>query len=386
MEFNEDLTAFHGTTLESQISYSSAAVAYILSMYPANTTITVMGHSMGGIVAMALLPSDKISAIITMSTPHTLPPARFDSRIDDVYAKLEATLQTDPTPVVSICGGATDMMIPSESCILPKTTANIFRRTVFTSALEGAWTGVGHREMVWCHQVRWRVARAALELAAEKNPTSRGVVLDKWLRDGHSLPPNIPGHDLHLEISPLDTVLLSPNEKLWLKSPRTSKTYLLPVTQTERRETQKITVLVSQGEITPVSPQNPISLRVTISSCVGSYPSAMRCVLLQPERLKLIPNPIPGKSFPVPSEGSDESEGVVLFEGYVPKVNDQEWIGVTIDNADGRGWVVAQLSSDQPILVEASTLCAFFFLFANTIVLYLSHDSFTSGLSLDSCS
>ncbi|KAG1782508.1 hypothetical protein EV702DRAFT_386529 [Suillus placidus] len=30
---------------------------------------------------------------------------------------------------------------------------DFLRRTVFTSALEGAWTGVGHREMVWCHQM-----------------------------------------------------------------------------------------------------------------------------------------------------------------------------------------------------------------------------------------
>lgn len=128
-----------------------------------------MGHSMGGVVATSLLPSSDISTIITMSTPHTVPPARFDSRIDDIYRKGKRVLDLDPTPVVSLCGGASDMMIPSESCILQQpSSGDIFRRTVFTSALEGAWTGVGHREMVWCHQVRWRVARAALEVGGSR--------------------------------------------------------------------------------------------------------------------------------------------------------------------------------------------------------------------------
>ena len=40
MEFNEDLSAFHGSTLESQIAYTSKAISYILSLYPPGTDIT----------------------------------------------------------------------------------------------------------------------------------------------------------------------------------------------------------------------------------------------------------------------------------------------------------------------------------------------------------
>jgi glycosylphosphatidylinositol deacylase len=61
VEFNEDLSALHGSTLESQISYTSHAISYILSLYPPNTKIIVMGHSMGGIVAASLLSHPKIS-------------------------------------------------------------------------------------------------------------------------------------------------------------------------------------------------------------------------------------------------------------------------------------------------------------------------------------
>ncbi|KAF8204692.1 GPI-inositol-deacylase [Pholiota molesta] len=269
VEFNEDLSAFHSATLESQTAYSAQAISYILSLYPPETKIIVMGHSMGGIVATSLLPSNNISTVITMSTPHTLPPARFDFRIDKLYRKLQTILEDDPTPIVSICGGATDTMIPSESCILPRTSKGVFRRTVFTSALEGAWTGVGHREMVWCHQVRWRVARAALELGAANDGSSRSD--DSF--------------------DPTDAETLSLGQKLVLRHPRESKRYLLPYTA--------------------------IPLRVSIFSCIGS--SVADCVSLKPETLKLVPSPIPGKSFPAPQEGSDESEGVVLYEGHIPK-------------------------------------------------------------------
>ncbi|KAF8165658.1 GPI-inositol-deacylase [Crassisporium funariophilum] len=359
VEFNEDLSAFHGSTIESQISYTTSAISYILSLYPTSTKVIVMGHSMGGIVATSLLPSNNISAIITMSTPHTLPPARFDSRIDTIYDRLQLTLDREPTPIVSICGGATDMMIASESCVLPKPSNDVFRRTVFTSALEGAWTGVGHREMVWCHQVRWRVARSALELGAADTPAGRALVLDKWLRDGHSLPPQISeaGPDKTMEVTDMTTVEVLPAwKKLTIQNPKTSKTYLLPVQRTS--ESQKVTVLVSQGSIPPVAPQNPLPFRISIYSCT-SVQSGAKCIDLKPETLKLIPNPIAGMTFPVPSEGSDESEGIVLFEAHIPKVelqpNDKHWIAVKVDGADGRGWFAASLGDSTPVRTNMST-------------------------------
>ena len=132
---------------------------------------------------MQLLPSDKVSAIITMSTPHTLPPARFDRRIDTLYAGSRAAVATSTTPVLSICGGATDSMIPSEYCHLPLTPHNVgYRKTVFTTGMDGVWTGVGHQSMVWCHQVRWRVARAALLIGSSRSALEIGDIFDDWFR------------------------------------------------------------------------------------------------------------------------------------------------------------------------------------------------------------
>jgi glycosylphosphatidylinositol deacylase len=362
VEFNEDLSALHGPTIDSQVSYSSSAISYILSQYPPGTTIIVIGHSMGGIVATSLLPSKNISTIITMSTPHVLPPARFDSRIDRIYEVNHHTLLSDPTPIISLCGGAADMMIISESCILPMLEPNVevYRKTVFTTALEGAWSGVGHREMVWCHQVRWRVAKAALELDAAHSAAERGLVLDTWLRDGQ-----IPSQKLMTNTEALSLTdpgkyeILPAGDRLVLRQPRGPSIHLLPIVQSP--SPAKLLLFVSQGSIPPVSPYHPLPLRISVHLCnsasVGQN-THPRCVPLDPETLKLIPNPVAGTVYPTPEEGADESEGVVLFEAEIPPAQDSErrWLAVIVESADGRGWVVGGLESNEELRLDAGTL------------------------------
>jgi len=354
VEFNEDLSAFHGPTLESQIEYSSAAIRYILSHYPRYTRIIVMGHSMGGVVGTALLPSNDISTLITMSTPHTLPPARFDARVDEIYQRNTELLANDQTPIVSICGGATDMMIPSESCILPdpRDVNLVYRRTVFTSALEGAWTGVGHREMVWCHQVRWRVARAALELGEIKSNMDMAAVLDIWLNgNGHHLPPATAA-----DISSETTYEVLPEDmNLVLKNPTGSRMHLLPI-QRALDTNATFVMLVSRGSIPPIAPQHSITLQASPYFCRGpaTSPESLSCVPLEPSILKLLPSPTPGKPFPVPDEGSDESEGVALFEATLPRPVSTEdtWIGVSVNATGKDGWVLAGFDKTQTLQSE----------------------------------
>ncbi|KAJ6539751.1 PGAP1-like protein-domain-containing protein [Mycena capillaripes] len=358
VEFNEDLSAFHGPTLEAQTAYTSRAIAYILSLYPPGTSIIIMGHSMGGIVATSLLPSPNISAIITMSTPHTLPPARFDSRIDMIYDRNQHILAADPTPILSLCGGATDMMIPSESCILPRSIPATdveapFRRTVFSSTLEGAWTGVGHQEMVWCHQVRWRVARAALELGAASFPYTRGIILDRWLRDGHALPP-LPERDALPDGLTTSPEMLPEGMHLVLKQPHGARTYLLPI---PAARPAKFVLFVSQGSIPPVSPQKPLALTAEVFACGGLGADEVRCRgALQPSVLKLIPSPIPGRPFPIPKEGSDESEGIVLFEADIQEGSASKWVAVRMENGQGAGWITGGFVVDEPFTSSVSTM------------------------------
>jgi hypothetical protein len=66
---------------------------------------------------------------------------------------------------------------------------------------------------------------------------------------------------------------------------------------------------------------------------------------LAPSALNLLPNPIAGKPFPVPDEGSDESEGVVLFEADVqPSDPETMWVAVHTEDANNAGWIVGGFS------------------------------------------
>lgn len=268
------------------------------------------------------------------------------------------------------------MMIPSEFCVLPHgEKEGIYRRTVFTSALEGAWTGVGHREMVWCHQVRWRVARAALELGIAHSGNDKSTVLDRWLRDGSILPILAPGIGNSGVLSLQDSSMyetVPANTPFVLRDPDRSQLYLLPI---PRKSTSsavssfKALVFVSQGAILPVSPQTPIPLRVEVLYCVSSpvlEEAGLVCHMLKPSSLKLIPNPLPGTTFPMPEEGSDESEGVVVFETDIQSVEEdttgmKRWLGIRVMDADGRGWVVGGFAPEELVTISTSTMCKFTF-------------------------
>lgn len=310
---------------------------------------------MGGVVATALLPNPRISAIITMSTPHILPPVRFDRRIDHIYAQNHVNLASGPTPVLSVCGGATDLMIPSESCILSpsvlKFNTSLYRRTVFTSALEGCWTGVGHLAMVWCHQVRWRIARAALEIAAVKTVAERAEVMDKWLRDGHTLPPTAtPTEMVHLRAGQYYKV--PSGQHLLVRDPEGTHSYVLPVPSAPEEQTSaKFVLYASKGSIPPVSSHRSSHFRATVHLCQGQ--EELTCSPLLPTTLKLLPAPIPGSPFPVPDEGSDESEGVVLFEADITLHSGQS-IAVTVESGDRHGWVFGGFAESEPIEVRAT--------------------------------
>lgn len=200
VDFNEEFSAFHPSTLRDQSLYVSNAIQHILSLYPvghpASQKITLVGHSMGGIVARHAVTRNisSVSAIITMSTPHMIPPVMFERGMQelydeiDVYWKTWSTTETKSTakpsqsihPVlVSICGGTADTQISSDSCALTADHAQFGstsqRRSdnmdngtfaVFTTGMEGVWTGVDHQAMVWCDQVRRTVATALLDMSA----------------------------------------------------------------------------------------------------------------------------------------------------------------------------------------------------------------------------
>ncbi|EJD53524.1 PGAP1-domain-containing protein [Auricularia subglabra TFB-10046 SS5] len=349
-EFNEDLSAFHGPTLLAQSRYIADAVSFILSKYRPGTKIVIMGHSMGGVVAMSLLPSPHISAVITMSTPHTLPPARFDRRIEDLFARSRDVAANDTTPVLSICGGATDLMIPSESCILPQGIgAPGFRKTIFTGGMDGVWTGVSHQAMVWCHQVRWRVARAALEIGATKTAPEAAGVLDKWFRNEASV--ETPAISERLELKEMEHEHVVDGKLLRLRPiSHDPRAYIFSAPSDGDGE---FVLLASGAKVADLGPLKPSFTTVTVLSCTEAGDAlALDCVRVKPTSLRLLPLPKWGQPYPVAKEGAAESEGVVAFRAALPASSRRIVVKTALGFSDA--WLAASLVvlRSNPILVS----------------------------------
>ncbi|KAF8262780.1 PGAP1-like protein-domain-containing protein [Lactarius quietus] len=346
VDYNEDLSALHGPTLDVETAYASSAISYILSLYPPGTSIIVMGHSMGGIVATSLLPSPNISAVITMSTPHQLPPARFDRRIAAIYKSNQAALTASSTPILSLCGGAADLMVPSESCIVPKAAeSGLYRRTVFSSALEGCWTGVGHQVVVWCHQVRWRVARAALELGLLLPPRSAVMYWIAGCATGAY--PCLRWVPAPLHLNQTGYTVLPPGPLVLRPLREPNAVYLAPVPETD--SSTKFVAYVSEGSVLSVGPYHSSSLSVSFYVCSSTADDATAS-----SSLKLIPNPSPEKPFPVPHEGVDESEGVVVFEAALSGrgAGEHRWVAVAYSTNEERGWILGGFVEDEPTVMQ----------------------------------
>ena len=164
LDFNEDFSAFHGQTLLDQAEYVNDAVAYILSLYhdprrvqrdpslPDPSSVILIGHSMGGVVARAMLAmpnyqSNTINTIITMSAPHARAPVSVDSdlvhaykRVNDYWRQAYQQKWANDNPLwhvtlISIAGGGLDTVVPSDYASLESLVPNTHGFTVFTSGI-----------------------------------------------------------------------------------------------------------------------------------------------------------------------------------------------------------------------------------------------------------
>lgn len=162
------------------------------------THVTLVGHSMGGVVARlaSALDATKIDTIVTLSSPQLLLPVTFERDMDTIRQTItRAAAMPHSPPLLSICGGVSDTQVVSDACALTSEhLGNNSGFAVFTTAMPGVWTTVEHQAIVWCHQVRWRVARALLEMTRGE----RMKVAKTWLiGDGQSEEEHLPEGNTH---------------------------------------------------------------------------------------------------------------------------------------------------------------------------------------------
>ncbi|WVF65699.1 hypothetical protein IAT40_000430 [Kwoniella sp. CBS 6097] len=199
VDLNEEFSAFHAATLREQAKFVESSIHKVLAQYhhlPAAerpAKVTLLGHSMGGIAArLAITPDtiDIVDMILTMSTPHVIPPLTLDIGMEKIYREIEdvATSTGQEYPIlISLCGGVSDTQIVSDSCALPRSvTSPNGGFATFTTGMPHAWTGVDHQAMVWCHQIRWSVARTLLEMTRSRDRQHKRQAAEQWMLGNQS--------------------------------------------------------------------------------------------------------------------------------------------------------------------------------------------------------
>ena len=288
VDFNEDITAFHGQTLLDQAEYLNEAVAYVLSLYhdprrsrrdpglPDPSSVILVGHSMGGIVARTMLTmpnyqSNSINTIITMSAPHARPPASFDAelvrtykRINDYWREAYSQKWANDNPLwhvtlISIAGGGLDTVVPSDYASLSSLVPDTHGFTVFTSSIPNVWTGADHLSILWCDQFRKIIVRSLIEAIDVHRPgqtkqrAERMRIFKRWYLTGmedvaeKTLPQKEPTTLLTLEDS--SNSIISQGERLVLKTfgrAGTPRAHLLPIPPLGSPGGKKFTLLSNQ--------------------------------------------------------------------------------------------------------------------------------------------
>ena len=200
VDFNEDLSAFHGQTVLDQAEYLNDAVSYILSLYhdprrsqrepglPDPSSVVLVGHSMGGVVARAMLTmpnyqSNSINTIITLSAPHARAPVSFDAdmvhtygSINDYWREAYSQKWANDNPLwhvtlVSIAGGGLDTVIASDFASIESLVPSTHGFTVFTSGIPDVWTGADHLQMTWCVQLMKPIVKSLFKVLDIHRPS-----------------------------------------------------------------------------------------------------------------------------------------------------------------------------------------------------------------------
>uniref|UniRef100_A0A1B0AEI1 GPI inositol-deacylase n=1 Tax=Glossina pallidipes TaxID=7398 RepID=A0A1B0AEI1_GLOPL len=183
IDFKEQLSGFYGGYLEDQKMFLKLCIQVVSNIYEKNKSVIIIGHSMGGKVAQAVLEQrgdfTKINSIIFISSPLDIPVINLDYEIQKFYVNNEKFLSINRERylahnetntcvdlyqnvsyfrsesslmenilMISIGGGNRDLMV-QESLTMSK-YSDIH---AMTSSIPKVWLSCDHLSSVWCLQL-----------------------------------------------------------------------------------------------------------------------------------------------------------------------------------------------------------------------------------------
>ncbi|NXU51798.1 PGAP1 deacylase, partial [Turnix velox] len=181
VNFNEELVALYGGSLQRQTRFVHECIKVILKLYRgrefAPTSVAIVGHSMGGLVARALLTlknfkPELINLLITQAAPHVAPVMPLDKYLTDFYTAVNNywTLKAQDLrnlTTLSVAGGFRDYQVRSGLAFLPRLSQHDSALSVVTSAVPRAWASTDHLSIVWCKELILATIRAFFDLIDE---------------------------------------------------------------------------------------------------------------------------------------------------------------------------------------------------------------------------
>lgn len=135
---------------------------------------------MGGIVVNELfnIPeyrSGLVDLVISLSTPHAMPPTPFSRNMASLYDQ-----RSNASINVAVSGGSADSLLPADVTYAPIGHNSL---SILSTSIPGVWAPISHQAIVWCDQLRRKLAKAVL-LSIDSNEKSKlkskESVLDIW--------------------------------------------------------------------------------------------------------------------------------------------------------------------------------------------------------------
>ncbi|KAJ2975910.1 hypothetical protein NUW58_g8229 [Xylaria curta] len=402
VDFNEDFTAFHGQTMLDQAEYVNEAVRYILSLYldpqkserdpnlPDPSSVIVLGHSMGGIVARAafVMPNfqpHSVNTIVTMSAPHARPPVTFDPLIVKIYQEINDHWRSAylgksamgnslaQVTLVSIAGGGLDTVVPSDYASLESIVPESHGFTVFTSTIPTVWTSMDHQAITWCDQFRKVIVKALYDIvdSRDKSQTkSRAERIEHFKKrflTGLETSSETISADAHLTTlltvgAESDTVDTREGFVLrGLGKSKEPKAYLLPIQPSDLPSSRRFTLLSNSelglhGEaaklevlLCSVYPSQtghvnaPFLTEIDLSG--NSSTSARLACKSAAQDVVVLPASTPATKAPFFLEGEQQTLPFSYLQYDVRDLRDYQFIAI-VDKSDVQtpGWIIAQFS------------------------------------------
>lgn len=190
IDLSEELSAFNGQLLLDQSAFVADCVTAILKLYERSipdpksrpTSVILIGHSMGGVVARSIFTSSQykpgtVRTILTFNSPQLVAPLLFNRGVQSFYTRVndmwrmhcDDNYELQQAAVVSIAGGLRDSQVHASLSNLDGIIPCKNHLSVVSTSIPDVWVSLDHTSCLWCHQVTTVVSAA---LAGLLDPTT----------------------------------------------------------------------------------------------------------------------------------------------------------------------------------------------------------------------